>query len=70
MGLFRKDPTEKFAEDDPLRYLHVPRRERQKTDDGPGATALGNETGDDAEDLNEYRPGGKHYSDEVVEDLA
>lgn len=37
----------RFRKDDPLRDLHVPKRDRLNDDRGMGSTALDQETGDD-----------------------
>ncbi|KKN08564.1 hypothetical protein LCGC14_1055410 [marine sediment metagenome] len=49
----------RFREDDPLRYLHVPKKERLNDDGVPGVegdTAFDDETGDDTDfDRDEVR---------------
>lgn len=57
---------------DNLEDYDVPADQRLDTDEGPDSDALGDGTGDDADDLDRYKPGGDLYTDKVIpeDDLA
>lgn len=58
----------RFRKDDPLRYLHVPRRKRLDTDGGPDSDALDGDTGaDDDIDREDVRDRGGVVSERDLE---
>jgi len=55
----------KFQDNDPLKYLHVPRRKRLSEDKGSDSDALDDKTGDDGNfDRDEIRTRGEVVSKE------